>query len=181
MQSLKPSRLPPPLRYYNRQEAASYLHVCPASLDILRSTGQIKAVLRGRRVYYTEEELQRHEHKSITHIWPPKQNGKTSRHFTPPDPDRTQLHFSGQKLILTKAHHKAFTAAYQGADLEAEYLKMDAWLVTNKRGYRDFGRFANNWLNRMRIPQDRRPSHEYRTIKQRIIEARQAQERERNN
>ena len=66
-------------------------------------------------------------------------------------------------------------------EYEAEYRKMDAWLVTNKLNYRDFGRFANSWLNRTKIPQDRRPSHEYRTIKQRIIEAREAQERERSN
>ena len=177
MQSMKASQLPPPLRYYNRREAASYLHLCPASLDILRSTGQIKAVLRGRRVYYLEEELQRHEQKSITHIWPPKQNGKTSRHFAPPDPDRTELHFSGQKLVLTRAQHKAFTAAYQGADLEAEYRKMDAWLVTNKRGYRNYGRFANNWLNRMRIPQNAGRDHGQKTLSQRIREFKQAKVR----
>jgi hypothetical protein len=183
MQGKTTSQIPPPLRYYSRREAAPLIHVSESSLDMLRRTGQIKGICKGRRVFFSEEELDRYMRRPTGNIWPPKQNGKTTRHCAPVEtkPSKESRHFSGQRLVISEAQHKALAAAYEGADLEAEYRKMDAWLVTNKRNYRNFGRFANSWLNNMRIPQDRRPSHEYRTIKQRIIEAREAQERERSN
>lgn len=63
-----------------------------------------------------------------------------------------QLHFSGTKLRITTEEHQVFTKAFEGTDLAAEYLKMDSWLVANHRNYRAFGRFANTWLSRVKIP-----------------------------
>ena len=62
------------------------------------------------------------------------------------------VHFKGQRLIIEAETHKVFLTAYEGTDLESEYRRMDAWLVSNKRNYKAFGRFANTWLSRVKIP-----------------------------
>lgn len=62
------------------------------------------------------------------------------------------LHFSGTRLKITSEEHKALSLAFEGADFGTEYFKMDSWLVTNRRNYRAFGRFANGWLSRQKLP-----------------------------
>lgn len=62
------------------------------------------------------------------------------------------LHFTGTRLRITEEEHSAMSKAFEGIDLEVEYLKMDSWLVTNHRNYRSFGRFANTWIARIRVP-----------------------------
>jgi hypothetical protein len=78
------------------------------------------------------------------------------------------IHFTGQKLTITKSNHLAFQTAFEGTDLETEYRRMDAWLVTNKRNYRDFGRFANSWLSRTKIPADAKEQRHVKTAKERM-------------
>lgn len=74
------------------------------------------------------------------------------------------IFFVGIKLVIEKKSHDSFLVAYEGLDLMAEYRLMDAWLVSNRRNYRNFGRFANSWLGRARIPSNgNSPRHE-RTI-----------------
>jgi len=67
-------------------------------------------------------------------------------------PNIRQLYFQGKKLKITNEEHEVMSKAFEGADFSSEYLKMDSWLVTNRRNYRSFGRFANNWLDRIKIP-----------------------------
>lgn len=67
-------------------------------------------------------------------------------------PTFASFFFEGQRLKITVPEHKALATAFEGADFLTEYRKMDAWLVTNKRSYRSFGRFANSWLSRQAMP-----------------------------
>jgi hypothetical protein len=62
------------------------------------------------------------------------------------------IFFDGIKLKIDQKSHDAFLVAYEGTNLLTEYRRMDAWLVSNKRNYRDFGRFANSWLGKLKIP-----------------------------
>lgn len=62
------------------------------------------------------------------------------------------FYFSGDRLKITQKEHGVFTKAYEGTDLDSEYRRMDSWLVSNRRNYRNFGRFANSWLSRQKIP-----------------------------
>lgn len=62
------------------------------------------------------------------------------------------VHFQGKRLLIDQELHEASLVAWEGIDLECEYRKMDAWLVSNKRNYKAFGRFANTWLSRVKIP-----------------------------
>jgi len=61
------------------------------------------------------------------------------------------IYFKGQRLEITASVHESLKQAYQGLDLDAEYKKMDAWLVSNQRTYRNYGRFANSWLSRYKV------------------------------
>ena len=58
------------------------------------------------------------------------------------------VHFQGTRLVIDEKCHQSFLSAFEGMNLEQEYRKMDAWLVSNKRNYRAFGRFADSWLSR---------------------------------
>lgn len=60
-----------------------------------------------------------------------------------------EIHFSGTHIKIPKPNHQKFADAYPCIDLESEYRKMDAWLMSNPRSQkRDKIRFANNWLAR---------------------------------
>jgi 5-methylcytosine-specific restriction endonuclease McrA len=78
-----------------------------------------------------------------------KQNTTRTRQKAP---SIGSLHFTGQRLKITIEEHQALSLAFEGADFGTEYLKMDSWLVTNHRNYRAFGRFANGWLSRQKLP-----------------------------
>lgn len=78
--------------------------------------------------------------------------GETDTRIREKDSNSGKLQFRGTKLHITETEHKALASAFEGADLVAEYLRMDCWLVTNHRSYRSFGRFANTWMSRARIP-----------------------------
>ena len=61
--------------------------------------------------------------------------------------------FEGRKLKITKNQNEAFKAAFGWVDLQAEYRKMDSWLIANpERGKKKFGAFAQNWLSRVPKP-----------------------------
>jgi hypothetical protein len=81
-----------------------------------------------------------------------KRNNKDSSHVRETTSNAGTMSFEGQRLKIELKIHEAFIKAYQGTDLFTEYRKMDAWLIANHRNYRDFGRFANTWLSRMKMP-----------------------------
>lgn len=68
---------------YSRRKAARELDISESSFDMLRRRGLIKGVRQGRNIYFLEAEIRRLARLKLPSIWPPKQNGKTTRHFAP--------------------------------------------------------------------------------------------------
>lgn len=63
--------------------------------------------------------------------------------------------FAGQILKLSQKNDSAFKVAFPEINLEAEYQKADAWMVSNPgKRKTDHGRFMNNWLSRAQERQD---------------------------
>ena len=57
------------------------------------------------------------------------------------------LTFQGIVLRIRENQQRSFAAAYPSLNLQQEYRKMDAWLVTHpERPKKNHGRFALNWL-----------------------------------
>jgi len=67
----------------SRREAAKELSMCEASLDMLIQRRIVRATRKGRRVIISRAEVERVAAMSIDRIWPPKRDGKATRHFTP--------------------------------------------------------------------------------------------------
>lgn len=58
--------------------------------------------------------------------------------------------FSGDILKIPEASHLKFIKAFPEIDLNREYEKMDAWLVSNpQKKKKNFSSFANNWFGRI--------------------------------
>jgi ribosomal protein L36 len=76
------------LKFYRRPEAAAELLMSQSSLDILIQTRQCKVVRRGRRIFIPASEVQRLKARSLPRIWPPKVNGKSTRHVPAKPPRR---------------------------------------------------------------------------------------------
>ena len=83
-----------PRALYSREQAARELGISESSLDMLIYRRLIPTVRKGRRVLIKREDLERFAAQQIPQIWPPKRDGKTTRHFAPPKgrpPRRTNL------------------------------------------------------------------------------------------
>lgn len=61
---------PAPKIVYSRAEAAEMLSISVSSLDVLISTGRLKAVRKGRRVLIHIGEIERIASQEIPRIWP---------------------------------------------------------------------------------------------------------------
>jgi hypothetical protein len=72
-------------KLHPRRKTARRLGISESSFDILVRNGVIRTVHRGRYIFVTEAELQRWEGKSLPTMWPPKHEGKTTRHYYGPD------------------------------------------------------------------------------------------------
>jgi len=68
---------------YTRRNAAQELQLSESTFDMVRRRAHVKEIRQGRRVYFLPAEIQRLARLQLTSIWPPKQNGKTTRHFAP--------------------------------------------------------------------------------------------------
>ena len=71
---------------YSRRNAARALDLSESSLDVLIHSGKLKVIRKGRRVYIGADELERAARLQLDRIWPPKREGKATRHFAPPKP-----------------------------------------------------------------------------------------------
>jgi len=59
--------------------------------------------------------------------------------------------YSGEHFSVTQKQHEKYLKAYPDLDLQAEYMKMDAWLESNPKKRKTPGgypRFVNNWLSK---------------------------------
>jgi len=64
-------------------------------------------------------------------------------------PGDGEIHFQGSILKIPLKSHEAFVKAFPSLPIEAEYKKMDAWLIANpKKDKKNHPRFALNWLSR---------------------------------
>jgi excisionase family DNA binding protein len=61
---------PAPKILYSRVEAAEMLSISVSSLDVLISTGRLKAIRKGRRVLMHVNEIERWAGQDIPRIWP---------------------------------------------------------------------------------------------------------------
>jgi len=69
---------------YTRQESAKRLNLCMASIDLLITQRVIRVPPRkGRKVLVPASEIERVAAAGIPQIWPPKRDGRTTRHFAP--------------------------------------------------------------------------------------------------
>ena len=66
---------------YSRTEAAEALSLHVNSIDILISSGRLRARRIGSRVLVPAEELARYARRDQGPIWPAKVNGKTVNRF----------------------------------------------------------------------------------------------------
>ena len=64
---------------YSRQQAAEELSLSVSTIDQLIASKVIKIRRQGRRVLIQRAELERVARADHFNIWPPKQNGKTTR------------------------------------------------------------------------------------------------------
>jgi excisionase family DNA binding protein len=64
---------------YSRREAAEELSISVSSIDQLIRTKKISTRRQGRRVLIARAELDKYARQDNPKIWPPKQNGKTTR------------------------------------------------------------------------------------------------------
>jgi excisionase family DNA binding protein len=78
---------------YTRNEAARVLSVSLSTLEVLITRGVLRPRRIGRRVWLPAAELQKFAAKPPARLWPPKQNGKTSR----------SLHHAGIEAIAAEA------------------------------------------------------------------------------
>jgi excisionase family DNA binding protein len=67
---------------YSRTEAAEALSLHVNSIDILISSGRLRARRIGSRVFVPTEELARYAGRDQGPIWPAKVNGKTVNSFS---------------------------------------------------------------------------------------------------
>jgi excisionase family DNA binding protein len=67
---------------YSRKEAAEALSLHVNSVDILISSGRLRARRIGSRVLVPAEELERYARRDQGPIWPAKVNGKTVNSFS---------------------------------------------------------------------------------------------------
>jgi hypothetical protein len=70
-------------RLLKRKDAPGELQMSLASLDIAIQRGLVKTVRKGRHVFISCKEVERLREQPLPTLWPPKQNGKTTRHFAP--------------------------------------------------------------------------------------------------
>lgn len=72
------------------------------------------------------------------------------------------LAFSGLHVQITERQHRALKDAFAFLDVMAEYKKMDSWIEGNpSRRPKNSGRFAHNWLSRIKqSPKQRYEYHE---------------------
>jgi excisionase family DNA binding protein len=69
---------------YTIQEAAHMLSLSRASLDLLIERGEFHVKRKGNRVMLHIDEIQAFAKRDTPTIWPPKVNGKTTRHAERP-------------------------------------------------------------------------------------------------
>lgn len=67
---------------FSRAEAARRLEMSLSTLEVAIAHGLIKTHHRGRRVFIRQSELERFAKRPLRRIWPPRLNGKTTRHYT---------------------------------------------------------------------------------------------------
>jgi hypothetical protein len=66
--------------------------------------------------------------------------------------------FKGQNLRITESQHKALCDAFPWVDLQSEYRKADAWLVTNPdRHIKRVSQFVYAWMSRIPKPEAQKP------------------------
>lgn len=70
---------------YTKVEAAHMLSLSTSSLDVLIQRGEFHVTRKGGRVMLHINEIEAYSRRDTPTIWPPKVNGKTTRHFNPPD------------------------------------------------------------------------------------------------
>jgi excisionase family DNA binding protein len=68
-----------PKLLHSRIEAAMMLSISLSSLDMMVGRGMLRTIRKGRRVLIHKTELERIARQNIPTIWPPKQNGRTTR------------------------------------------------------------------------------------------------------
>jgi hypothetical protein len=59
-----------------------------------------------------------------------------------------EIFFKGQVLKIPTLNHEAFLKSFPGVNLEAQYRKMDSWMLANPGNKKkNHPRFAQNWLS----------------------------------
>lgn len=64
---------------YSRKEAAEALCLSLSSVDILIGRGMLRVRRQGRRLLIPQVEIEKMSRRDLPQIWPPKENGKTTR------------------------------------------------------------------------------------------------------
>ena len=65
---------------YTKAEAAHLLSISVSSLNVLIQRGELRVKRQGRRVFIHVNEIEAYAKRDTPTIWPPKVNGKTTRH-----------------------------------------------------------------------------------------------------
>jgi excisionase family DNA binding protein len=65
---------------YCRREAAAILSLSVSTIDVLISQGMLRVRRVGRRVLVPAAEIEKFSKRDVTHLWPTKVDGKTTRH-----------------------------------------------------------------------------------------------------
>jgi excisionase family DNA binding protein len=71
-----------PKAILSKKEAAAALSLSASTIDVLISQGMLRVRRQGRRVLVPIAEIERFAKRELAHLWPAKQDGKTTRQLS---------------------------------------------------------------------------------------------------